>query len=286
MKELILKSFAKVNLFLEVLGKRKDGYHDILSLFGRISLYDILVFKKRDDEVINIDIKNNSNVDNLPLQNNLIWKAIISFRERFNIKCGFDIYVEKNIPQGAGLGGGSSNCAQTLNALSIFYNIDKKYLYPLACELGSDVGFFFNDLSFAVAKGRGEIIEEVNIKTKPPYVLLVFPGIYIATKDVYLALDYDYNPQLGLFNEFLEKLSNNDSLDFSKYLFNRLESSTFKLDYRVKKVKEEMTSLGIVSLMSGSGSTVFGLSYDLDFLKKAYDNLKKKYDFVFVTKFV
>lgn len=286
MEELNLKAFAKINLFLEVLRKREDNYHDILTLFARISLYDELRFVKRRDELINISIKNNSNVENIPLENNLIFKAIKRFRERFGIICGFDIYLEKNIPQGAGLGGGSSDCAQTLNALSIFYGIDKQKLYPLASELGSDVGFFLKDLVFAVGEGRGEIIKPVEFNSKVPYVLLVFPNIHISTKDVYSNLDYNYKPEIELFNKFLDSLKKDSTPNFSKYLFNRLETSTFKLDKRIKELKAEMSFLGLTTLMSGSGSTVFGLSYDFELIRKAYDNLKQKYDFVFITKFV
>ncbi|MCX7905633.1 MAG: 4-(cytidine 5'-diphospho)-2-C-methyl-D-erythritol kinase [Elusimicrobiales bacterium] len=279
-------SYAKINLFLEVCKKRKDGYHEIVTLFSRVSLFDKIRFSKREDKEINIFIKNNVNFNDISKDDNLIYKAILEFEKKFEIKDGFDIYLEKNIPQGAGLGGGSSNCASTLLAMCDIYGIDKNKVRDIALKLGSDVMFFFEAKKIAVGKGRGEIIEDLDIKAEMPYVILVFPDIFLSTKEVYSNMDYNYIADLNLFYEFVDELKRYGKVDFSKYLFNRLETSAFKLEKKVKELKEEISSFGVMSLMSGSGSSVFGISYDKNLIDKCFNALKNKYRFIFKLKIV
>lgn len=287
MREFEFLAYAKINLFLEVCGKREDGYHDILTIFARISLADRLVFRKRDDGKINIVLKNNVNVDNLSKEENLVWKAAKAFCEVFGIRDGFDIYLEKNIPAGAGLGGGSSDCAKTLEALSLIYNVDKSRVFDIARSLGSDVSFFLSGFSFALGSQRGEVVERIDLSAKMPDVVVVFPGVAISTKGIYSSMRYDYKPRYDLLESFLEELKKPDNrIDFSRYLFNRLEIPAFNLERRIEILKKEMIDCGLDALMSGSGSCVFGLSYDEGVIERAVKVLRGKYNFVFKAKFV
>jgi 4-diphosphocytidyl-2-C-methyl-D-erythritol kinase len=278
------KSFAKINIFLEIVRKRKDGYHDIESLFGRISLYDEIFVKKDLD--INVEVINNVNADNIDVNSNLVYKAFVKFRKVFNINDGVYVKLVKNIPVGSGLGGGSSNCAYALRAYSEIFGInDEEKLEKIATELGSDVLFFWKNCSFALVSGRGEIVEPVDIKEELPWILIVFPNLHISTKDAYASLNLDYTPVKNYW-EIREKILSSKEIDFRKYLFNRLESVSFKINRKVEDLKNEMLSLGLYSLMSGSGSSVFGLSHDKSKIENAFNVLKKKYHFIYLSKFV
>jgi len=279
----LYKSFAKINIFLEVVKKRNDGYHDIESLFGRISLYDEIYIKKSN--LINIEVINNVNAK-IDMESNLIYKAFLRFKREFAIDSGIEVKIIKNIPIGAGLGGGSSNCAVALKAFSEMFSIkDYEKLTLIASEIGSDVVFFLKDTTFALCSGRGEIVEPVSIKGKLPYILIVFPQKYISTKEVYQGLKLNGNP-LNIFHKFKDALISKKDIDITNYLFNRLEEVSFRLVKDIYELKKEMNILGLYSLMSGSGSSVFGLSYDKNIVENAFNVLKKKHHFIYFSKFV
>jgi 4-diphosphocytidyl-2-C-methyl-D-erythritol kinase len=278
------KSFAKINIFLEVIGKRSDSYHDIESLFGRISVYDEIYIRK--SKKINIEIINNVNAESIDIYSNLVYKAFMRFKEEFSIDENIDLRIVKNIPVGSGLGGGSSNCAVALKAYSEIFGIDDdKGLEKIASELGSDVMFFLKNCSFALVSGRGEVVEPVDLKGILPYIILIFPDIHISTKDIYGGLKLDYVP-VKLSQRLRDELNSNCDIDLTTYLFNRLESVSFKLNKKIEDLKNEIISLGVSSLMSGSGSSVFGLSYDKNLIENAFNVLKKKYRFIYLLKFV
>ena len=280
----LYRSFAKINIFLEVVGKRPDNYHEIESLFARISLFDEIYIKKSDS--IKIEMINNVNAYSIDMASNLVYKAFLRFKERFMIDDGVEIKIIKNIPLGSGLGGGSSNCACALKAYADLFEIkDYEKLKEIASELGSDVMFFLKDCSFAICKGRGEIVEPVSFNFRLPNIILIFPEIHISTKDVYQQLKLDYKP-LKLSQRIRDDIKNGRSIDITSYLFNRLEDVSFKMNNRIKDLKDELSSLKIYSLMSGSGSSVFGLSYDDKILTRAFDVLKEKYRFIYLLKFV
>ncbi|MEF3279869.1 MAG: 4-(cytidine 5'-diphospho)-2-C-methyl-D-erythritol kinase [Elusimicrobiota bacterium] len=287
MENLEYYSYAKINLFLEVLSKRPDGYHNIKSLFARVGLSDKLLFFTDKTQKINIQIINNTNAFSIKKEENLVYKATMEFFSAFSIKRGINITIEKNIPLGAGLGGGSSNCAVTLLALSKIFNIENEQrIYEIGAKLGSDVPFFISDFSFAICQGRGEIVSPISPKSKLPDVLIIVPDIHISTKDVYSSMEYGYLPETNRLDDFILKLSLGGRVDFSKYLFNRLESSSFKIAGEIKKIKEKIISYGADALMSGSGSGVFAVSYDRSLLEYLRNEFAKIYNFVFLTKFV
>jgi 4-diphosphocytidyl-2-C-methyl-D-erythritol kinase len=163
---------------------------------------------------------------------------------------------------------------------------DFENVFNIGAKLGSDVPFFLRNRTFAVCEKRGEVVSPIDVKADMPYVLIVFPSINISTKRVYESMNYDYIPDITLFDSFLNELMSKKKIDFSKYLFNRLESATFAISGEIRDLKNMLLKSGVCALMSGSGSSVFAMSYDIEKLKKVYEEIYKKFDFVFLTKFV
>lgn len=257
-----IKSYAKINFFLRVLGKRDDGYHNIKTGFQKIDLSDELTFRilKSDCNCIKITSSKNS----IPTdQNNLIYKAAELFLEKNSIKLQIEIDLIKNIPVGAGLGGGSSNGAATLLALNnIMGNpLSKNELYDLGLRLGSDVPFFISEYSAAIGMGRGEILSE--IPSLDGYLILVYPGFAISTKWVYENLN------------LTKKNKDNILFDFSDdFGINDLEESVLREYPVISEIKERLSYLGADrAFMTGSGSTVVGYFKDRDKALISYKEL-------------
>jgi 4-diphosphocytidyl-2-C-methyl-D-erythritol kinase len=247
----VLQSFAKLNLYLAVLRKRKDSYHNIETLFERISLCDTIIIKPRRDEKINIVCDNPA----VPKDNsNLCYKSARLLRDNFKIKKGVDIKIIKRIPVGAGLGGGSSNAAAVLKGLNRLWQLalSKNELVDLAKRLGCDVPFFVYGTPFAYATERGDKIFPLKLeKGFKLWHIVAVPEIAVSTALIYRKWD-----------EFckLTKKRYNVNISVPKLLFNSLEAVTFRAYPQVEKIKEKMAGLGLKSiLMSGSGPAVFGI---------------------------
>jgi len=288
-----LKAYAKINLFLEIESKRKDGFHNIQSLFAKVSLCDRIIISRSGKRGINLKIKDNSNLGDIPVEGNIVYKACLSFFKTFNITPDANIYLEKNIPVGAGLGGGSSDCACALKGLSAIYSIDysNPKLFDMAKSLGSDVPFFWHDYSLASCCGRGERVEKVGIKSKMPAILIIWPDIFISTKSVY------ENFKIGFKNEIKKNIlkmrnfisileSGSDSIDFSKYLFNRFENYVFKRYPSLNRIKSVIDKASLPCIMSGSGSSLIVFSYDIEDLKKLYSKISTLHKSIFLAKFI
>lgn len=276
MEEIKAKAPAKINLGLYVISKRDDGYHNIETIFYPIELSDILTFKRSDDFIFttNNEELNKSSV-------NLIIKAKDLLEEETNQKINIQIRLEKNIPIGGGLGGGSSDAAIALISLNNFFDlrIDKKRLNALALKLGSDVPFFLNPKP-CYASFRGEKFEERELKINYP-LLIVNPGIYIQTKWAYsniIPKEHEFNLK-NLTQEHLdapEKLSGILNNDFEEVVFNKYSE--------IKAIKEKLYELGAMFvLMSGSGSTLWSLFKDIKSAEQAKFKLDIKY-FTFLQK--
>ncbi|GAB6075885.1 4-(cytidine 5'-diphospho)-2-C-methyl-D-erythritol kinase [Desulfurobacterium crinifex] len=267
--KLILPSPAKVNLSLWIKGKRPDGYHEIVTVMHTINLMDIISFLPSNR--LELSIKGN---ETLPLdKSNLIIKACKLFQEKTGIKPKVKIKLEKKIPVGAGLGGGSSNAATTLKGLNLIYGkpLSDEELYEIASELGSDVPFFLKG-GLAIAYGRGEKLKHYN--RGHFRILLVYPGFSCLTKDVYESLPpikRDITVETAerlivspLISDNLEEVENN--------MENDLELSESPCVKRVIKIKERLRELGLKPIMSGSGSSIFSFikdeKFDSTLLKK------------------
>ncbi|MFH0855347.1 MAG: 4-(cytidine 5'-diphospho)-2-C-methyl-D-erythritol kinase [Candidatus Omnitrophota bacterium] len=278
--KLVIHSFAKINLFLKVLNKRPDNYHNIDTLFERISLCDKMIIKNRPDNLIKITCDH----PGVPLgESNLCFKAAKLLRDTFGIEKGLDIGIFKHIPVGAGLGGGSSNAASVLIALNRLWklNLTRAKLAKLASRIGSDVSFFVYDAPFARGRGRGEKIRVLNRPAKLTlWHLLVVPGIHVSTPVIYEYFDrlsgfvlaptgngaLGKQSAQGLTNPVSNvKISSSElvrkfSISKPGFLYNSLEQVTLKLYPEVRRVKEALAASGLNNvLMSGSGPAVFAV---------------------------
>ena len=257
---------AKINLGLQIIGKRNDGYHNIHSLFFPIkSIADILTIELAQS----ITLICSQELD-IPNENNIVWKAAYLLKQRYNIDMGAKISLKKNIPHGAGLGGGSSDAATILKGLQLLWNIDisPKELSEIASELGSDVPFFLQDHP-ALIQGRGEIVHPFMFSCEWT-ILIVFPAIYSNTSLAYAGLDTSNFPKIEV--NFVDALqqSKNDCSKMKDLLFNDFEYSIFTQFPELAEIKSQLYTNGaFYAGMSGSGSTMFGLFLDTTTAHKA-----------------
>lgn len=257
-----LSSCAKLNLYLAVLNRRKDGYHDIKTVFERISLSDTIILKPRRDNKIKI-------ICGSPLvpkgKTNLAYASAKLLQDSFRVKKGVNIEIRKRIPVGAGLGGGSSNAAAVLSGLNKFWglNLGQNKLAKLAASIGSDVPFFIYDTPFARGAGRGEKIKPLkalsNVKL---WHLLAVPKIKVLTPVIYKKWDsYSGLTSLRCGDRILTSaLRKNDLTLIGRSLFNNLERVTFDLYPEAARIKDRFIGLGLKAVsMSGSGPAIFAI---------------------------
>ncbi|MDX1707138.1 MAG: 4-(cytidine 5'-diphospho)-2-C-methyl-D-erythritol kinase [Desulfobacterales bacterium] len=250
---------AKINLFLHVLGKRPDGYHELFSLMCCVTLYDEISLQAVGGNMINLECSH----PGVPSDaTNLAYRAAAVFRRKLDSSQGIDIRLVKNIPIAAGLGGGSGNAASVLLALNtIFdYPFSRQQLMEMGLTLGADVPFFLFDKP-ALATGIGEKLDPFE-GALPYRVLLLYPGFNVSTAQIY------ENLNLALTKD--EKKPTSTHLKLSRFepahhLFNDLETVTAETVPEIGVFKKKLLDCGAVgALMSGSGPTVFGLFDDSD----------------------
>ncbi len=278
-------ALAKINLFLRVIGRRPDGYHDIETLMQKIELHDSLQLQTTPKE-ITISCSDKS----LPVdQGNLAYRAAQLFLGTLSLENGVDIVLEKKIPVAAGLGGGSSDAAAVLVGLNRLFDarLSEKQLIELARSLGADVPFFVFKHDSAWATGIGERLEKCDISLKY-WIVLVNPGFSVSTKWVYqnFALTSKGNPyMLGRGKEVPKKVSIKVQ-GKNIPLYNDLETVTVKKYPELQQIKEDFLSMGAQdALMSGSGPTIFGLFDNKASATACAAHCKKRYgENVFVTK--
>jgi 4-diphosphocytidyl-2-C-methyl-D-erythritol kinase len=260
---LVLNSCAKLNLYLLVLNKRKDKYHNLRTLFERISLSDKIILRERRDKLIKIICRD----PQVPKdETNLCFRSAKLLQQKFNCLKGIEIEIVKRIPVGAGLGGGSSNAATLLIGLNRLWklNLSKKRLAELGKRIGCDVPFFIYDTPFALGTERGDKVRPLlSLKGTRLWQVLVVPRIKVRTPLIYAKFD-EYsgltrkNCNDRIINLALRKnqLSRQDDL-----LYNSLEEVTTRFYPEVKRIKIKLASLGLKTiLMSGSGPAVFGIA--------------------------
>ncbi|MED7789111.1 4-(cytidine 5'-diphospho)-2-C-methyl-D-erythritol kinase [Francisella sp. 19X1-34] len=255
------KSFAKINLFLHILNKRDDGYHNLQTWFTLLDLKDDLKFRFNDSS----EIKISSNIEISSKADNLIYKAIKEFQKAFSIRhIGVDIELSKQIPMGAGLGGGSSNAATTLMAMRDFYipNLPNQDMMEIAAKLGADVPIFLYGKS-AWAEGIGDKLYHKNFEEQ--YVLLIKPNIHISTKEFFESKD-------------LIKTTTNLSKDlgFDKKLMHNDFENVFFAKY--PQFNQYLKDLDSNFRMTGTGSCFYLLSQDKDKLQQLARKIDKPLD--------
>ena len=266
-----LKAPAKINLSLDVLRKRPDGYHDVKMVMTTIDLADRIDICERDEDRIAIESTNGFLSND---RRNLVYQAAELIKNRFSIKKGVDIELSKNIPVAAGLAGGSSDAAATLTGLNELWRLGltTKELATLGSELGSDVAFCVYG-GTALATGRGEIIQPIDSPV-PCWVVLAKPTMGVSTSDVYRELDVTTCPHPDV-DRMVEALSQKDYRLMCESLGNALEAVTLKKYPKVAKIKKQMERLGADGvLMSGSGPTVFGLTRHEARMKRIVNGLR------------
>ncbi len=298
---LLLRSFAKLNLYLQVLNKRKDNFHNLSTLFARIDLADTIILKERKDSTIKIKCnsrqvpKDKTNLcyhaaallkQEFRLQNH----GLPSFRQSHKLNFGLEIEIKKRIPVGAGLGGGSSNAASVLLGLNKYWglNLPKTRLVKLAAKLGSDVAFFVYDAKFALGSRRGEKIEPLtSLRKLKLWFILVYPDIKVSTPLIYRK--FDHCRQAGSKFSQLTRSRHDVKILISEllkrahgvapeFLFNSLEVVTAGIYPAVNQVKKALYGMGLEKvMMSGSGPAVFAICSSQRQAQDLSRRLRKKY---------
>ncbi len=263
---------AKVNLFLRVLGKRKDGYHEILSLIQPINLYDEVTIEAGSGDGITVRCTDPTIPQD---EGNLAWKAVDTFLRETSLRRSVRVEITKRIPAGAGLGGGSSNASSVLKGLNMLLRtgLSVETLMEMAGTIGSDVPFFIQGGS-AVVRGRGEKVERVELYRY--HYVLVNPGFHVSTRWVYSNLDLTKSGKDNIL--IFSKNALDDPLSIKDWLVNDLESVVLRRYPELEEIKELLKKAGALgSLMSGSGATVYGLFVDSREAEYAFERIKREF---------
>lgn len=273
---------AKVNLTLDVIGKRADGYHELETVMHQIDLVDKISISFAPISSPRIKVHSSSSL--IPHDhNNLAWKAAQLFLDTYVPGAGVEIFIEKNIPVGAGLAGGSTDAAAVILGLDILYdcNIKKEELLEMAAVIGSDVPFCLWGGS-VLARGRGEVLEPLP-GNRPLQMVVVKPDFQLSTAEVYRALDLSTIDKRPDTCAFLEAWKNYDIINISKNIGNVLESVSVRKHPEIILIKEMLKEGGALNaLMSGSGPSVFGIFNEKELALNAFDNMKNRYREVFL----
>ncbi|HEY4554011.1 MAG TPA: 4-(cytidine 5'-diphospho)-2-C-methyl-D-erythritol kinase [Bacillaceae bacterium] len=268
---LLMKAPAKINLSLDVLGKRPDNYHEVEMVMTTIDLADRIELRELREDHIQIISHNRFVPDD---QRNLAFQAAKLLKERYEVKKGVAISIDKIIPVAAGLAGGSSDAAATLRGLNELWglNLPLDELAELGSEIGSDVSFCVYG-GTALARGRGEKITRL---PAPPncWVILAKPSIGVSTADVYRNLNVSSVKHPDT-EAMVRAIENQRYEDICRNMGNVLESVTLKMHPEVLQIKEQMERFGADAvLMSGSGPTVYGLVQHDSRLQRIYNGLR------------
>lgn len=257
------KAYAKINLALEVMEK-VNNYHMVNNLMIPISIYDELELEK-DDDIYVVD-------DKIP--DNICIKAAKLFLNKYNIKSGVKIKLNKKIPQAAGLAGGSTDAAAVLKGLNKLYNVNASTneLKELAALLGSDVPFFI-ETKIALCTNRGEVINTLDINVPNINVLLIKPQLGLSTKEVYQNYKFNGISKVDKINNIIEALKDNDINKLKNNIFNDLAPIALKLNNELNQLCSEL-SLNHTIYISGSGPTM----YMIDPTEDEVENIKNSLD--------
>ncbi len=269
-----LEAPAKVNLTLDILGKRTDGYHELATVMHQIDLVDRISLEKGGR-----DIRVSSNSSQIPdNEENLAYKAARLMYEKFGLPEGLQIYIEKNIPVGAGLAGGSTDAAAVISGINKLYGL--KLELPVLLELGARIG---SDVPFclmggtALARGRGEILSQLPAGPLL-HMVLVKPDFQISTREVYQAFRLDKVLKPPDTTAFLAAWHNYDMINIARKMSNVLETVSLEENPEIAAIKKQLMAGGALnSLMSGSGPSVFGLFASQKTAEEAFIKMQSQY---------
>lgn len=275
---IIARSFAKINLFLEITGKNSKNYHLIDSLMAFVDIFDIISVEKSNK--LELEIIGEQNLKFLgKKEDNILIKTVNLFAKKYNFIPNINIKLEKNIPIAAGLGGGSANAATLIEILIKLYDlkISREELRVIALEIGSDVPFCLHK-KIALVSGVGEVIRSVNIDKKNLYLLIINPKISIDTGKIF--------QNYQLLEEGTQKEQKLDLISMIKCRKNHLEQVAIKFCPKIVDILENLRlQRNIISAkLSGSGATCFGVFVKKSDLDLAFDNLKSIFPEFYIKK--
>lgn len=276
-----MKAYAKVNISLDIVGKREDGYHLLRMIMQNIDLYDDITVEKQRE---GITIECNKNY--VPTDSrNLAYKAAMLFKEKYDITDGVKIKIAKNIPVSAGLAGGSTDAATVLKIMNKLFevNASNEELKEIGLKLGADIPYCIEG-GTALCEGIGEKITPLK-SFKDKIIVLVKPSFGVSTKEVYKNFDMDKVNKHPDTEELIKAIENDDLRYVAYNMRNLLENVTLKKHKILINLKEEMNKYGSIgTMMSGSGPTVFAFFDDMLKAQRCFEKMKEKYSEVFITR--
>ncbi len=270
MDQIYIKARAKINLTLEILDKREDNYHNLKSVFQKVNLYDEIYIYKTNRN----DFELETNIDELNSEDNIIYKAYVKLKEKFEIISGVKVVLNKRIPMQAGMAGGSTDCASFILGMNKLFglNLTQKEFITLGKSLGADVvPCLYNKA--VLAEGIGEIITKIDTRFKY-YIVVIKPELSCNTGEMFKKLDKrERIVKIDNSQNVVKALENNDIELLSNNLYN-----TFEEVVEAKSIKDELIkNKALGALLTGSGSCVFGIFKNKEDAKFAYNNLKDRY---------
>lgn len=272
-----IKAAAKINLALNVVSKREDGYHELEMIMAPLDFYDDIEIHLSDEDLVRVI------GDTIPLENTMT-KAIDLMKRTYGLKECFEVIATKRIPSRAGLAGGSADAAAVMRAINKLCDINASLeeLATLGLKIGADVPFCIYEQA-SIVKGIGEQITPIHMNC-PFEVLLVKPKAGVSTPEAFKTLHLDYCDHTNV-DTLKDALESNAYEEAITYMKNSLEESALRLVPEIQVIKQKLMDMGFDhALMSGSGSTVFGLTRDPRLIERAKDELS--YDFLYHTHIV
>lgn len=280
---MLLKAYGKINISLDIVGKREDGYHLLKMIMQTIDLYDLIDVNRIENGIeLSCD---KSYVPND--EKNIAYKAAKLLIDTYNIKDGVSIAINKNIPVAAGLAGGSTDAAAVLKAMRDIFNIDvsDERLMELGLKLGADVPYCILG-GTALCEGIGEKITPLK-PFKDKILILVKPNFGVSTKEVYKSFDIEKAFKHPETEKLIEAMESGDLQFISDNMKNLLENVTSRKHTILKNIKDSMNRYGALgSMMSGSGPTIFAFFEDMLKAQLCFEYMKEKYDEVYITRTV
>ena len=283
MNEIKIDSYSKINLTLNILSKREDGYHEIETIMQSINLADkVIITKTRDDEGIIIKC----NHSQVPVDNqSLAYKSAEKILKKYGIEKGVKIEIDKKIPLASGMAGGSANSATILVGLNKVFDLglNNKELRGIGEELGMDVPFCIQN-GTALAYQRGEKITPLSPIFPPLWIVVINPGIRISTQWAYFNLNLKQaKNKKNHTKNMLKALNKGSPQEIAKNLYNSFEGLVIKTFPEIGDIKDNLINKGALgALMSGSGSTVFGIAQNEKEAISIYKKLKQRYNLIWV----
>ncbi len=284
MKKIVVRSYAKINICLDITGLRQDGYHLLDMVMLPLELHDSLLIEETPRAIDNYITLDDFTIGDS--EYNTVSQALDYINEIRPLNTKFKIDMHKVIPMKAGLGGGSSNAAFVIKAINDYkkINLQEDEMHKIATRIGADVAFFIKNKP-ARCQGIGDIIKPIKVKNDY-YVLLVKPESGCSTKEVYALCDKEKNWPHGNVETVIKALEEGNDDLLASSIFNVLEQPSIKLVPEIQTIKDELKQLGFkIVMMTGSGSAVFALSTDKKLVKLGARKLENKYN-VIVTKVI